>query len=60
MHGGVGDRKIQQPMVLGHESSGVVLAVGSRVVDLAPGDLVALEPGEVRSNNKLHVSTERN
>lgn len=32
-------------MVLGHESSGVVVEVGEQVKNLKPGDRVALEPG---------------
>ena len=32
-------------MVLGHESAGIVTAIGSSVKSLAPGDHVALEPG---------------
>jgi (R,R)-butanediol dehydrogenase/meso-butanediol dehydrogenase/diacetyl reductase len=32
------------PIVLGHEFSGVVSAVGEGVAGLAPGDLVAVEP----------------
>eukprot|EP00812_Abedinium_dasypus_P006718 NODE_1851_length_1049_cov_247.268612.p2 GENE.NODE_1851_length_1049_cov_247.268612~~NODE_1851_length_1049_cov_247.268612.p2 ORF type:complete len:324 (+),score=109.01 NODE_1851_length_1049_cov_247.268612:53-973(+) len=32
-------------MVIGHESSGVVVAVGEGVADLQPGDAVAMEPG---------------
>jgi len=32
-------------MVLGHESSGVVVETGSKVKDLKAGDRVALEPG---------------
>jgi D-xylulose reductase len=32
-------------MVLGHESSGMVEAVGSGVTTLSPGDRVAMEPG---------------
>lgn len=32
-------------MVLGHESSGVVVEVGSKVTQLKPGDRVAIEPG---------------
>lgn len=32
-------------MVLGHESSGVIAEVGSKVKDLKPGDRVAMEPG---------------
>lgn len=32
-------------MVLGHESSGVIIKVGSSVKTLEPGDTVAMEPG---------------
>lgn len=32
-------------MVLGHESAGTVISVGSKVTTLKPGDRVALEPG---------------
>lgn len=34
-----------KPLVLGHESSGIVTAIGSAVTSLKPGDQVALEPG---------------
>jgi len=44
-HGRIGDFVCCAPMVLGHESSGVVAEVGENVTDLAPGDRVALEPG---------------
>ncbi|MCL2092577.1 MAG: NAD(P)-dependent alcohol dehydrogenase [Treponema sp.] len=33
------------PIILGHESAGVVVEVGSEVTHLKPGDQVALEPG---------------
>ncbi|KAI9631702.1 xylitol dehydrogenase, partial [Dioszegia hungarica] len=36
----------KKPFVLGHETSGIVHRVGERVVGLAVGDRVALEPGE--------------
>ncbi|CAE6360969.1 unnamed protein product [Rhizoctonia solani] len=45
-HGRIGDFVVNAPMVLGHESSGVVYKVGSKVKDLKPGDQVALEPGQ--------------
>ncbi len=32
-------------MVLGHESSGIVVEVGEKVTDLKPGDRIAMEPG---------------
>lgn len=36
---------MQQPLTLGHESAGIVAAVGADVSHLAPGDAVALEVG---------------
>ncbi|XP_050087875.1 sorbitol dehydrogenase-like [Anopheles aquasalis] len=43
-HGGFGDYKLKEPLVLGHESSGVVTAVGRHVTHLQVGDRVAIEP----------------
>lgn len=40
-----GDIIVQEPLTLGHESSGVVTAVGSSVTHLNVGDKVALEVG---------------
>ncbi|KAI3614659.1 hypothetical protein CBS9595_003930 [Malassezia furfur] len=45
MHGRIGDFVLRKPMVLGHESSGIITAVGSDVTDRRVGDRVALEPG---------------
>jgi D-xylulose reductase len=44
-HGAIGDFVVEEPMILGHEGSGTVLAVGEGVSHLAPGDRVAMEPG---------------
>lgn len=44
-HGRIGDFVVNEPMVLGHEASGVVIEVGSGVTDLRPGDRVCMEPG---------------
>ena len=44
-HGAIGPFVVREPMVLGHEASGVVTAVGDAVRDLAPGDRVCMEPG---------------
>lgn len=44
-HGRIGPFVVNQPMVLGHEASGVVAAVGSAVTNLAVGDRVCMEPG---------------
>lgn len=43
--GRIGSYVLTGPMVLGHESSGVVAEVGSEVKHLKPGDRVAMEPG---------------
>lgn len=45
-HGGIGDFKVTEPMVLGHESSGVIDQVGAGVKTLKPGDRVTMEPGK--------------
>ncbi|KAK9485810.1 chaperonin 10-like protein [Lipomyces starkeyi] len=44
-HGRNGDFALQHPLSLGHESAGVVTAVGSDVHDFKVGDNVALEVG---------------
>lgn len=43
-HGGFGTVRLKQPMVLGHEVSGHVTALGEGVSSLAVGDLVAVSP----------------
>lgn len=43
-HGGFGAVRLREPMVLGHEVSGVVVAIGAGVTGLAEGDLVAISP----------------
>ena len=44
-HGRIGDYVVTSPMVLGHESSGVVVALGPGVTALEIGRRVAVEPG---------------
>ncbi|KIW88118.1 D-xylulose reductase A [Cladophialophora bantiana CBS 173.52] len=44
-HGRIGHFVVKEPMVLGHESAGTVLEVGSGVKSLEKGDRVAMEPG---------------
>ncbi|KAH1366036.1 hypothetical protein KXV22_007384 [Aspergillus fumigatus] len=44
-HGSIGQFVVKGPMVLGHESSGVISKVGSAVTGLKVGDRVAMEPG---------------
>lgn len=43
--GAIGPLVVDQPCILGHEPAGVVLAIGSEVTELRPGDRVAIEPG---------------
>ncbi len=43
-HGGFGTVRIQEPMVLGHEVSGIVSAVGSDVKNFVPGQRIAISP----------------
>ncbi|XP_030565913.1 sorbitol dehydrogenase-like [Drosophila novamexicana] len=43
--GRIGHFVVTKPMVIGHESAGVVAKVGSKVKNLVVGDRVAIEPG---------------
>jgi len=43
--GKIGDFILKKPMVIGHESSGIVDKIGKNVNNLKVGDRVALEPG---------------
>ena len=43
--GRIGDFVLKSPIILGHESSGTVVEVGSLVTNLKLGDRVAIEPG---------------
>ncbi|KAF2139975.1 uncharacterized protein K452DRAFT_310340 [Aplosporella prunicola CBS 121167] len=45
VEGRIGNFVVEKPMVLGHESAGVIHSVGSAVKTLKPGDEVAMEPG---------------
>lgn len=44
-HGRMGERVIDEPLVLGHESAGQVVKTGQKVDGIAVGDTVAIEPG---------------
>src|SRR6266480_1938832 len=44
-HGRIGNFVVEKPMVLGHESAGVIHSIGQAVKSLKPGDNVAMEPG---------------
>ena len=43
--GRIGDYVVDGPIILGHEVSGQVIAVGSQVTNVNVGDRVAIEPG---------------
>ncbi|KAI8066736.1 sorbitol dehydrogenase-2 [Gongronella butleri] len=45
LHGGIGTFILDGPMIIGHESAGVIAAVGPGVTHLKVGDRVAMEPG---------------
>lgn len=51
-HGAIGQFVVREPMVLGHEASGVVVEVGSAVTHLKVGDRVCMEPGIPDPNSK--------
>ncbi|GJP37684.1 hypothetical protein CLOM_g22118 [Closterium sp. NIES-68] len=44
-HMRIADFVVRAPMIIGHESAGVVLEVGAAVTRCQPGDAVAMEPG---------------
>jgi L-iditol 2-dehydrogenase len=44
-HGRIGSYIVRQPLILGHESAGVIVAVGTKVNQNRIGERVALEPG---------------
>lgn len=44
-HGRIGSFVLESPLVLGHETAGTVVEIGSSVSTLAPGARVAIEPG---------------
>lgn len=51
-HGAIGPFVVREPMVLGHEASGVIEAVGAEVQHLHVGDRVCMEPGIPDPNHR--------
>uniref|UniRef100_A0A1L8E4L6 Sorbitol dehydrogenase n=1 Tax=Nyssomyia neivai TaxID=330878 RepID=A0A1L8E4L6_9DIPT len=45
VEGRIGPFVVEQPMIIGHEASGVVAKLGQNVKNLKVGDRVAIEPG---------------
>lgn len=44
-HGAIGHFVVNEPMILGHEASGIISEVGSLVKEFKVGDRVCMEPG---------------
>ena len=59
--GGFGTIKVREPIILGHEVSGTIQALGSKVENLKKGDKVALNPshpcGKCAYCQKKHFPT---
>ena len=55
-HGGFGHIKLKEPMVLGHEVSGYITKLGSKVTNLSVGQLVSISPS--RPCNKCEFCLE--
>ena len=51
-HGAIGKFVVNAPMVLGHEASGKVIAIGTNVKNLKIGDRVCMEPGVPNMNSR--------
>lgn len=51
-HGAIGPFVVRDPMVLGHEASGVVEEAGKNVTSLRIGDRVCMEPGIPTSTSR--------
>ena len=56
-HGGFGTVRIKQPMALGHEVSGVVQAMGSKVSGFTKGQRIAISPSRPCGNCRLRATT---
>ena len=55
-HGGFGEIKLKEPMILGHEVSGYITKIGSNVKNLKIGQLVSVSPS--RPCNNCHYCLE--
>ena len=51
-HGAIGPFIVKDPMILGHEASGVITETGADVTALHVGDRVTMEPGIPDANSK--------
>ncbi|GAA5618710.1 L-idonate 5-dehydrogenase [Brucella anthropi] len=46
LEGGIGTIRVREPIILGHEASGRIKALGEGVTGLVPGQLVAMNPSQ--------------
>nr|WP_246548545.1 NAD(P)-dependent alcohol dehydrogenase [Ancylobacter oerskovii] len=51
-HGAIGSFVVREPMVLGHEAAGTIIAIGANVKNLKVGDRVCMEPGVPNMNSR--------
>ena len=54
-HGGFGQIKLREPMILGHEVSGFISKIGSNVENLSIGQLVSVSPSRPCSSLFFHL-----
>ena len=59
-HGGFGQIKLKEPMVLGHEVSGYISKLGSKVTDLTIGQLVSVSPSRPCNNCEFCLEGSQN
>ena len=59
-HGGFGQIKLKEPMVLGHEVSGYISKLGSNVTDLTIGQLVSVSPSRPCNNCEFCLEGSQN
>lgn len=59
-HGGFGPISLKEPMILGHEVSGYIRALGDGVEGLEVGDLVAISPSRPCGSCKYCAEGKRN
>ena len=59
-HGGFGQIKLREPMVLGHEVSGHISKLGSNVTNLAIGQLVSVSPSRPCNNCEFCLEGSQN
>jgi L-idonate 5-dehydrogenase len=60
LHGGFGSIRVREPVILGHEVSGHVAALGEGVEGLSVGDLVAVSPSRPCGSCRFCVEGMRN